>query len=622
MEFAIQPKNKTFGEVLSSNKISVPPYQRPFVWKDKQIKPFIKSVIDMTEKNLGATKARDKKFIGPIVFHRTSRAGSRSDLIDGQQRLTTLLLLLFAIKQSVETNALRLEFSERDVDGVLEKMKASIPVVFPGVNAENFRVNSHIAVVVDKLLRIPTQRVASNNNLWTEAVKANPRVALLRTSYNAVYAQFEKYLVENIATLAKVSQRKAHYTQFVEMLLKTVSILEISTPNEVDAMGLFESLNRGGSPLGASDLVKANIFQAFTRKGSTDANAIEDPQAFDERWKGIEKTIDASGSDFATFMFQWMLGRPEIDVRSYEDITKSFQKLVEIRAGINEEARMRGVMKDMSEAADFYREIALSRTNSPVVNAHLLRSSFLGDAYRIMALRLCVWAKTAIPDGGKWPKEIIDLVKTLENVYFRMAFTNQLPQKMSDVIRNSARMLTGEYSTATLRSVKNHLIEQTRKLSVDDAAIKRRFEDIPGKSGHRYYVLFREAFDGMDAKMAEYVIPEIKFQIEHIIPVKWENNWPKSAFPSGDLANRYVQNWGNLCLLDKHTNNAIKDKSWVAKRDGGTDPRDPSKRLPCYKSAEPQWVRDNLSSKSDWNYRHIDARRKKLVAMIIRATAL
>jgi Protein of unknown function DUF262/Protein of unknown function (DUF1524) len=623
MQGIIDPQNKTLGEVFSSNKITIPPYQRTYVWKKKQIEPFVNSIIKKTLGNLGSRRAKEIAFIGPIVVYKTDRAGSRSDLIDGQQRLTTLMLVLFALKQCIAANGEALGFSEDDLNKTHEKLKELAPQIFPSAKADNFRVNNLIAEPVKNLLLERYDKAPKS--AW-KPFGTSQRVKDLKSNFDIIYKIIETLVEEEFTALARVDQRRSRIIAFVETLLKTVKVLEISTTNEADALELFVNLNYGGSQLDESDIVKAQVFIEFTKKGASDSSYIADPDNFDVLWQGITKTVESAGASLPGFMFQWLLGRPETNISQQDQIVEAFKSVVEGKPGANANQKMQAAMKEMQTAATLFHEISSASCQCESANFSFLRSSFIGDAYRILALRLLIWAGPSRLDTNKWPKEIVELIETTEKAYFRMAFVGNLPQRISDAIQKATAELTGEYSPATVRRARAVLIDAASSLpsKIDNGSIRKYFDEVPGSKGRRYYVLFREAFDSVPAKMAEYVIPAVKFQIEHIIPVNYSKNWGGvvEAFPSGGGPFRYIQNWGNLCLLDKHTNNAIKDKSWEEKKLGPNKVGETDTDVPCYKNAEPNWVRENLAKKATWSFQDVEARRKKLAELIVSATTL
>lgn len=116
----------------------------------------------------------------------------------------------------------------------------------------------------------------------------------------------------------------------------------------------------------------------------------------------------------------------------------------------------------------------------------------------------------------------------------------------------------------------------------------RIFDQSPGSKNRQYYVLFREEFLEVPDALFAAVIPNMRFQIEHILPQNYQANWGDlvKTLKKTESPMRYVNNWGNICLLDPDTNNAIKDASWSEKVEGkrGSDGSIVASTL-CYRKA-------------------------------------
>ena len=90
------PKMYTIREILSTNQYIIPMYQRNFEWEDKEILQLIDDILDFQTKAEGI----DSYYIGSLVVY-YQKEKNRYEVIDGQQRLTTLTLLATYLKSKL-----------------------------------------------------------------------------------------------------------------------------------------------------------------------------------------------------------------------------------------------------------------------------------------------------------------------------------------------------------------------------------------------------------------------------------------------------------------------------------------------------------------------------------------
>ena len=89
----IQPKSTTLGEILTLPKhFAVPKYQRGYAWEANEAGDFFDDLESEAEAGRGL-------FLGTIIFNVAEDAHDKMEIVDGQQRLTTIFLLLIACRQ-------------------------------------------------------------------------------------------------------------------------------------------------------------------------------------------------------------------------------------------------------------------------------------------------------------------------------------------------------------------------------------------------------------------------------------------------------------------------------------------------------------------------------------------
>jgi hypothetical protein len=247
-------KNRTFKETLSGTvRFRIPFFQRGYAWEKRQWEQLFldiqEQIIDEIER--GSALDQVEHFFGPIVVMEQTGTPELKEflVIDGQQRITTIYLLLGIIREQIRAK----KHLSADAHAYLDELKKYIINDVDGVDDY-----LKLKVFSSKGDRLPTYRVAL-------ATDTNPRTPLLQTDVqmyvsgkNGVDA-FQKYALKKF---------KANYSdvpalwQLAQVLLNCLKIVWIPLDaKKDDAQAIFESLNDKGMPLTASELLCNYVFR-------------------------------------------------------------------------------------------------------------------------------------------------------------------------------------------------------------------------------------------------------------------------------------------------------------------------------------------------------------------------
>ncbi len=235
---------------------SIPKYQRPYVWKGKQWKELYD---DITSNNEGY-------FIGSIICISNSPDAyqkSQLEVIDGQQRLTTLILLLTAIYSRLIQFKDKLD--EEDLGAIFDIKKSIVCknapngiVLCPQVDEHNMKDFLHIMGL--------NGFVNSSEEISGYSKRRIPRC----------YAYFCKRIDEDLET----SKNKIKFLLDIKDKVFKAILVKIEVSSHAGAYTLFESLNDRGTPLVPADLMKNHILARAEAVGLS-------PDACHEKWKQL-----------------------------------------------------------------------------------------------------------------------------------------------------------------------------------------------------------------------------------------------------------------------------------------------------------------------------------------------
>ncbi|MGH7381736.1 MAG: DUF262 domain-containing protein [Candidatus Methylomirabilales bacterium] len=247
-------KNRTFKETLSGTvRFKIPFFQRGYAWEKKQWDQLFLDLQEQVIEELdsGSTIDQVEHFFGPIVIMEQMGTAELKEflVIDGQQRITTIYLLLGIIREQIRAK----KHLSSDSHGYLDDLKKYL---FNDVGGSDDYLK--LKVYSSKGDRLPTYRVAF-------ASETNPKTPYLQTDLqmyvpgkNGVDA-FQKYALKKL---------KANYSDvpslwlLAQVLLTCLKIVWIPLDEQKDdAQAIFESLNDKGMPLTASELLCNYLFR-------------------------------------------------------------------------------------------------------------------------------------------------------------------------------------------------------------------------------------------------------------------------------------------------------------------------------------------------------------------------
>lgn len=294
----------TLLDIESGVVYAIPRYQREYTWSRAQWDALFDDLLE-NEPNY---------FLGSIICINQSQDAlsvQSLELVDGQQRMTTLSLLLAAIYQSFRVlpnlgMEQQIELYNLKHKLVL-KRKSDQPRLIPQV--QNNNQQDYFAVLGKAGILDDVEQVQHAGN--RRVLKA----------YRHFLWRIEQYLQE-------LSEPVAGLQALLDKV-NTATLVKIEVAGHSDAYTLFESLNNRGVPLTAIDLIKNKLLAVLEAK---------DPGSIDKHYNRWKKVIDALGDDYAVqerfFRQYYNAFKPDLkDIVSVPVATKSnlmqvYEKLI------------------------------------------------------------------------------------------------------------------------------------------------------------------------------------------------------------------------------------------------------------------------------------------------------
>ena len=271
-----KPINQTISEIFSCDGIyKIPNYQRQYSWTNDQLDALWNDLYEAYENK---SEGNDCYFLGSIVV--VNNGKGYYELIDGQQRITTLMILMnVLVKDFPEIN------KDNDEIFVADKEKIMNCIMFQG---RRNRLQLQTDPKYDSIFNDLVINCESFSDMDQPSKK---ELKLDDPQY--------KYINSAVFFYNKLSQlNEKELNEFVNYIFYSTNIIKIECTNQSFAIKLFQVLNDRGLDLSPADIVKSYIIGKYEEDDETGK------QIFNNNWKNIEDLSKQYGfkiDDFIVF---------------------------------------------------------------------------------------------------------------------------------------------------------------------------------------------------------------------------------------------------------------------------------------------------------------------------------
>ncbi|MGW5524840.1 GmrSD restriction endonuclease domain-containing protein [Gordonia sp. NPDC003950] len=310
----------------------VPVFQRPYVWnRVRNWEPLWADIVAMAE-SMSTDTSSEPHFLGAVVLDSTDKDAadiSVLQVIDGQQRITTLQIALCAIRDAFTTAQVERVFIKALNKLVTNEDQLSTEAFAPYKVWPTLRDREVFASIVDH-----TQPDDEPDSRLADA-------------YQFFYEETLTWLTENESDRAAIKS-------LVDALRIGLQLVVIELTANDNAQVIFESLNDRGTPLLPSDLVKNSLFQQLERAGAD----VE--QIFDDHWRRLEAPF------WQEEVRQGRLIRTRVDaffahyltMRTGDEVSATglFNRFKDVSVGMSRDDLV-ALTQEIAECSDLYRGI-------------------------------------------------------------------------------------------------------------------------------------------------------------------------------------------------------------------------------------------------------------------------
>lgn len=535
----IDAQAKSVSDLLSNKKYTIDYYQREYKWEKEQI---IELMEDLETKFLvnyeedheyHQVKQYKHYFLGSIII---SEHDTHKYIIDGQQRLTSLTLLLMFLNNLQNQHA---SGHKVNLD----------PLIF----SDNFGKKSFNIDVAERELCFQAlfddQRFEPNGQ--SEAV-------------HNIIARYE-----DIKDNFPVSLRNGALVHFIYWLINNVDLIEIMSYTDDEAYTIFETMNDRGLSLSHTDMLKGYLLANIN-------DPIDRDKANDVWKKRLLELIALLGKEEEDFFKAWLRAKYADSIREGRKgaVNKDFEKIGTFHKWVREEKDRIGLKK-----SDDFREFVVSRFNRFASQYIRIRQAaqnltpgleyIFYNAHNNFTLQYPLLLS---------PLRIEDDLETVDRKMRLVAGYLDI-----FIVRRAVNFRTLDYSSIVYTMF--NLMKEIRDLDLQSLAVVLKekvatmgesFDAMPWfrlnmwSKRYIHHILARitrhiEEQSGVESSFVTYVSREIKkpFEIEHIWADKYERH--TDEFPTEQDFAIYRGRIGDLVLLQRGFNQAYNDEPYEAK---------------------------------------------------------
>lgn len=508
-------KDLTIKSILKKGKYIIPEYQREYDWDTVEIDEFLTD-LELSEE--------DDYFIGSIVVT-GEFSGDEFKVIDGQQRITTITILLAALR-----------------DKLYELGENTLAL---GVNTFIFNTDATGIdyAVLDNRMPYPFLQAY----VQSQPIDKDTDVLPVKDGEKKIKKAYD-YLAKHIENFDKTQIEALR-----DKVLRLIAVF-VTVDTESNAFTIFETLNGRGKDLSAFDLIKNQVFKHYPR-----VTGINNPE---DKWNEIKSNIRNASDKFLNSF--WASRYKKVARRK---IYKAFEQEI-IRNSTNLADDIKSFVQNMLDDSILFEKITNPKLEDWSMYTGGSRIYFSLLALQIFKVEIAnAFIMTLLRSYQKKEikfKSLINALRAIEKFHFiHTAISSQKGSGLDVFYAGFAKKLNSQTTIADRHTVLSQFIRSLKdKLQVTEAEFKIHFSSklvfssIKTKNKPLVkYVL--DTFERVDSKCNKIVLDD---SIEHIYPEAPVAGWPTLM----DAENAF--RIGNLVLLDRDTNSKVGNKLYSQKK--------------------------------------------------------
>jgi hypothetical protein len=558
-----QQQEISFSDIVSGdNVINIPLFQRAYRWGAPSLKELWDDVDDILE---GKSKSQ---FLGVLVLvSQTGKIGRPDvfDVVDGQQRLTTCYLIILGLANVAAKNGNGMWASEVVSKYLLLRPFTDNPyntkLVPAAVDRQQFKL------LWDKLRALPA---LSAPNIFGSNPPSPPAPAGLPAGN--LTKQFDRVL-RRLNDVYK-DKGQAGLENILQILVSTLSFVQISLRDPTAAPKIFERLNARGEKITTGDLVRNEIFSRVANDPGM-AQAI-----FSNDWQPFEARFHDNDIDLERYLFPYglVINSQITKAELFSTLRKQWDGLPNPQAVIADLARYFPEFLALEVGT-------LDGTWGKRLRAQMRRLHEMGAPSSVYPFVFGLFDAMRRGEGDE--DAVCDALDLVEGFLFRRAICGYEPTGLHAVFKGLWKEASGD-GFPTPKSISTAISARTTVPWPDDGEFASNITagNLYDRNIKKFALLeFERSVKGET--------PADDFEIEHILPQTPNDHW-QDLF--GERYKEVVNTWANLIPITRNMNPAVGQQNFANKKNAYKDSIFATTR--DVGQSWPEWTPDAVASRA------------------------
>ena len=567
-----------FLELLDGNKqFAVPIFQRRYSWEKKHCERLWDDVM-----SLGKDSTNRFHFLGSIVYidSKVSNASKVRELqvIDGQQRLTTLTLLLAALSRAIEGQNIDIGITSEELSDYYLNVRRKDELRYKQLLTQHDK---------DSLIQL----LEGNSKEWfQQIVDQSEKGSLIQLLENKkLPVDAAPQLVENYRFFEDKLKRADLKAVYVGIQRLRIVDIVLHRPYD-DPQLIFESLNSTGRELSQADLIRNYVLMGQEPNFQN--------RLYETYWLPMEQRFgDQYGDSFDWFIRDYLTLKTR-QIPKIGGVYERFKVYIQERMSSEALGTIEPIIEDISRHSKHYVRIALDKEEDTELRDCFTDINTL-EATVAFPFLLEVYEDYTLGGIRKW--ELIEILRLVESYVFRRV--------ICDIPTNS---LNTTFATRLMPKVdKNNYLENLKETFLNLAHQSYRYR-YPSNSEFKQEFLVKGVYNNLGR--CRYLLRKLEnyenkqpihciedYTVEHIMPQNLDlsDEWKEELGENWqEIQEKYLHTIGNLTLTGY--NSELSDHSFSEKKEqepGGF--RDSRLRLNDSLLQEPQWNEGTILKRAE-----------------------
>ncbi|MGN7611668.1 DUF262 domain-containing protein [Magnetococcales bacterium HHB-1] len=520
--FATQ--NDTFRRLMGNGlTYQVPPFQRDYSWEENHWEDLWLDILETLREG-----GEPSHYMGYLVLQSIDEKAF--DVIDGQQRLTTLSLIILAILKNLE----RLVKQQIDAEDN-QRRQDKIRQIYIG-DLDPITLISHAKLTLNR----------NNDDYFQHYIiplrEPLPKVRF-RASEHRLRKAFEWFDKSVQGHIKEEENPGIALARIVEGMSDRLFFTVITVTNELNAYKVFETLNARGVRLSTTDLLKNYLFSVIHKN---DKHNTKEMDTLEKRWENI---VERLGEESLLHFLRTHWNSRHAAVRQ----TELFKT---IRSRVNRREAVFTILSQMEEDIDIYLGLTGATENDwSTETKKRIQTLKMFRVHQPIPLLLSAKHCFSSEDFEK-------LLRACEVIAFRYNLIgNHRTGEQERIYSALANKITSKKITSSAKAILN-----MHALYPDDQAFKQAFRRKSirtNRSGDIRIVRYILCKLEEHQTGQELNLESKSFTLEHIFPKKPQDGW--EAFASVHRKDR-TDHLGNMVLLETKENRRMGNAAWSEKQ--------------------------------------------------------